>query len=54
VALQDGIERHGLRSLKAAMDFLGGSVVDVACAPDAFFNVNSTDDLARAEEIARR
>ena len=51
--LRDGVENGALRSLHGAIDALGGTSVDVVCDMEAFFNVNTPDDLARAGEMAR-
>lgn len=50
--LRDGVEKGQLRSLRSALEHLGGTLRDVACAEGAFFNVNTPDDLARAETMA--
>ncbi len=50
--LRAGVERGRLRSLHGALDRLGGTACDVAGGPDAFFNINTPDDLARAEALA--
>lgn len=51
--LREGVETGQLRSLKSALDRLGGRAVDIASDDDAFFNVNTQADLAEAEAIAR-
>jgi len=50
--LREGVERAHLRSLHSAMESLGGKTCHVGAGPHAFFNVNTRDDLARAEELA--
>ena len=50
--LRAGIESNALRSLKSALEHLGGSACEIACEADAFFNVNTPEDLARAEAMA--
>jgi molybdenum cofactor guanylyltransferase len=52
--LREGLISGDLRSLRSALDALDGTVCDIACEPEAFFNVNSRSDLATAEEIAAR
>ncbi|HEX2594008.1 MAG TPA: hypothetical protein VHL34_21080, partial [Rhizomicrobium sp.] len=48
--LRAGVESGAWRSLRDAMDALGGTrcLFDDA---DAFFNVNTREDLARAEQL---
>ena len=50
--LRASVEQGQLRSLRGALDHLGGTVCDVVAGPDAFFNINTPDDLARAEATA--
>jgi len=50
--LRAEVEQGRLRSLHGALDFLGGTVCEAAAGPDAFFNINTPDDLARAEALA--
>jgi molybdenum cofactor guanylyltransferase len=52
--LRTGVESGRLRSLHGALDALGGTAVDVVCEPSAFFNVNTAEDLRRAEAMALR
>jgi len=50
--LRTGVEQGRLRSLRGALDYLGGTVCEVTAGPDAFFNINTREDLARAEALA--
>lgn len=52
-ALKSGIHAGNLRSLHSAMEALGGVTCPVEADEYAFFNINTRDDLVRAEEIAR-
>ncbi|MEI9886135.1 MAG: NTP transferase domain-containing protein [Rhizomicrobium sp.] len=52
--LREGVTRGTLRSVRGALDALGGTARDIAGDADAFFNVNTKDDLAKAEQIAAR
>jgi len=51
--LRTGFEAGQLRSMMSAVEALGGRVCHVACDEHAFFNVNTQEDLARAEFMAR-
>lgn len=51
--LREGVEAGHLRSLHSAMAALQGNACHVAAGAHAFFNINTADELARAEEIAR-
>lgn len=53
-SLRSGIMAGRLRSMLSAVEGLGGKSVQVRCEPDAFFNVNTKDDLAAAESIRSR
>ncbi len=50
--LRVDVGRGQLRSLHGALDHLGGTIRDIDASPDAFFNINTPDDLARAEAMA--
>jgi molybdopterin-guanine dinucleotide biosynthesis protein A len=51
-ALKAGVEEGKLRSLHSAMEALGGLSCPVDANEYAFFNINTREDLARAEELA--
>lgn len=51
-ALKTGVEKGRLRSLHSAKEALGGLPCPVAADAYAFFNINTREDLARAEELA--
>ena len=51
--LREGVEDGALRSLHSAMEALGGETRMIQGDAHAFFNVNTREDLARAEEIAQ-
>jgi molybdenum cofactor guanylyltransferase len=51
--LREGVETGPLRSLQSAMNALGGKMCLIRGDTGAFFNINTRDDLARAEEMAR-
>ncbi|MEI9989213.1 MAG: molybdenum cofactor guanylyltransferase MobA [Rhizomicrobium sp.] len=50
--LRAGVVEEHWRSLHGALDHLGGTIRDIACESEAFFNVNTPEDLARAEALA--
>ena len=52
--LEAGVEGGKLRSLHSAMEALGGSTCRVEADANAFFNINTPEDLLRAEELARQ
>ncbi len=52
--LREGVESGAWRSLWGALEHLGGVACDVVSERDAFFNVNTAEDLQRAEEMAVR
>ncbi|HEY0303116.1 MAG TPA: molybdenum cofactor guanylyltransferase [Rhizomicrobium sp.] len=52
--LRAGVEAGTLRSLKSALAALGATACDIAGDAGAFFNVNTQDDLSKAEALARR
>jgi molybdopterin-guanine dinucleotide biosynthesis protein A len=47
--LKAGLDGGRLRSVLGAVEHLGGAVVDIDAAEHAFFNVNTPEDLERAE-----
>jgi molybdopterin-guanine dinucleotide biosynthesis protein A len=50
--LADLVQRQGIRRAGEVVQRLGGVPVPFECTPiDPFFNVNSPDDLARAEDM---
>jgi molybdopterin-guanine dinucleotide biosynthesis protein A len=51
--LRRGVEEGHLRSVQSAMKALGAKTCVFEAEADAFFNVNTREDLARAEELAR-
>jgi len=50
-ALLDGVRNRDVRSLFQAITHLGGGECPFADGPDAFFNVNTPEDLARAVQM---
>lgn len=52
-ALRSGVASAAIRSVWRALDMLQAVRVDISAAPHAFFNVNTRDDLAEAEKLAR-
>jgi molybdopterin-guanine dinucleotide biosynthesis protein A len=52
--LRDGMERGSLRSMMSALEAFGGKICRISSEPDAFFNINTRADLARAEDINAR
>lgn len=50
--LRSGVMVDGIRSLGDALAHVEGLVVPVGASPHAFFNVNTPDDLVRAEALA--
>jgi molybdopterin-guanine dinucleotide biosynthesis protein A len=52
--LRSGIEHGSLRSIMSALESSDGTTCLIRCEPDAFFNVNTQDDLARGEAITAR
>ena len=51
--LRAGVESGRLRSLHSAMDALRGKTCRIDAGEHAFFNVNTSADLRRAEDLAR-
>ena len=49
--LKEGVENGELRSVLGAVEFFGGEAVDIAADSNAFFNVNTPDDLEAAEKL---
>ena len=52
-SLRKGIANGTLRSMRSALDALGGQLCDIACHKDAFFNINTPEDLVEATVIAK-
>jgi molybdopterin-guanine dinucleotide biosynthesis protein A len=52
--LRRGIEDGSLRSMMSALEAFGGETCLIKSEPDAFFNINTQADLARAEDINAR
>ncbi|MBV8976800.1 MAG: NTP transferase domain-containing protein [Alphaproteobacteria bacterium] len=50
-ALKAGLESRTLRSIREALDALGGRECDIDAPDGAFFNVNTPEDLKEAERI---
>jgi molybdopterin-guanine dinucleotide biosynthesis protein A len=50
--LRAGLESGALRSVLSAVDTLGGKVCDLQIAENAFFNINTPDDLNIAETLS--
>jgi molybdopterin-guanine dinucleotide biosynthesis protein A len=51
--LKAGVEQGRLRSLQSALNELGGETCLVAAHAHAFFNINTREDLEKAEALAR-
>ncbi|MEX1154172.1 molybdenum cofactor guanylyltransferase MobA [Parvibaculum sp.] len=49
--LRRGIEEGAFRSLYHTLDALGAATCRLSAPADAFFNINTADDLLRAEQI---
>jgi molybdopterin-guanine dinucleotide biosynthesis protein A len=52
--LHEGVSSGRLRSVRSAHDALGSVACRISGPRHAFFNVNTQEDLARAEEILRQ
>ncbi len=50
--LRAGLERGTLRSMISALEALGGQIRKIACNENAFFNVNTAQDIERARQIS--
>jgi len=50
-ALLDGVRNQNVRSLREALEHLGGCPCEFDGEEHAFFNVNTPEDLAKAERI---
>ena len=50
--LKAGVERGAVRSMRSALDACEAVECEIAAAPNAFFNVNTPDDLKRAETLS--
>jgi molybdopterin-guanine dinucleotide biosynthesis protein A len=53
-ALRLGVEQGKLRSVMSAMEALGGETRLIRAEAHAFFNINTRDDLATAEQLAQQ
>lgn len=51
--LEVGVESGALRSMRSALEAFDAVECEIAAPPDAFFNVNTPDDLKRAETLSR-
>jgi molybdopterin-guanine dinucleotide biosynthesis protein A len=49
--LKAGVESGALRSMRSALDACEAIECEIAAAPNAFFNINTPDDLKRAETL---
>jgi molybdopterin-guanine dinucleotide biosynthesis protein A len=52
--LRNGVEQGLLRSVISAMEALGGDTRLIRAEAHAFFNINTRDDLATAEQLAQQ
>jgi molybdopterin-guanine dinucleotide biosynthesis protein A len=52
-SLRAGVESSHLRSVHSAMEELGGKTCLIRAPEYAFFNINTKDDLARAEQLTK-
>ncbi|HVZ91778.1 MAG TPA: molybdenum cofactor guanylyltransferase [Rhizomicrobium sp.] len=50
-AMKEGLDDGRLRSVLSAVEFFGGAVVDIDASAEAFFNVNTPEDLKKAEGL---
>lgn len=50
--LKKGLDDGRLRSVLSAVEFFGGVVVDIEAPAEAFFNVNTLEDLKAAEALS--
>jgi molybdopterin-guanine dinucleotide biosynthesis protein A len=51
--VRSGVEGGELRSLQSAVNALRGMTCRIEAGEHAFFNINTREDLSRAEELAR-
>lgn len=51
--LRTGLESGALRSVLSAVDVLGGKACELQTSENAFFNINTPDDLQEAERLFR-
>jgi len=49
--LRAGVESGALRSMRSALEAFAADECEIAAPENAFFNVNTPDDLARAETL---
>jgi molybdopterin-guanine dinucleotide biosynthesis protein A len=49
--LNEGLESGKLRSVLSAVEFLDGAVCEIQAPDNAFFNINTPDDLLEAERL---
>ncbi len=49
--LKAGVESGALRGVLRAVEALGGSVCEIQAPDTAFFNINTPDDLKKAEAL---
>lgn len=49
--LRRGVEDGTHRSVLGAVEALGGRVVEITASKDAFFNINTPEDLKKAEDL---
>jgi molybdopterin-guanine dinucleotide biosynthesis protein A len=50
-SLKEGLESRTRRSVRGAVEALGGTLCTIDAPEHAFFNVNTREDLARAETL---
>ena len=51
-ALNEGLKSGALRSVLGAVDTLGGKACELRTSENAFFNINTPDDLKAAETLS--
>jgi molybdenum cofactor guanylyltransferase len=51
VRLRNDVASGALRSMSSALQALGGQLCEIACGEDAFMNINTREDLARARAM---
>ena len=51
--LRAGIADRTFRRMTDPLEALGGNFCDIVCSDDAFLNVNTPEDLARASLLAK-
>jgi molybdopterin-guanine dinucleotide biosynthesis protein A len=51
--LKEGVESGELRSVMGAVEFFGGKAFEINAGSNAFFNINTRDDLKAAEAFSQ-